>query len=105
MRRTASEILTDLELRVASLELEQRIAELEEDLLDSDDLLAEDLLAEELMAIKHLSPSHARAISKGQKKSWRGTQTSRIKSMNKSRKKHDSGRTKRRTQRKKYKKH
>ena len=100
MRRTASEILTDLELRVASLELEQRIAELEEDLLASDDLTAE-----ELVAIKHLKPSHARAISKGQKKSWRGTQTSRIKSMNKSRKKPDSGRTKRRTQRKKYKKH
>jgi len=99
MRRTASEILSDLELRVATLELEQRLAELE------DVLASEDLTAEELMAIKHLKPSHARAISKGQRKSWRGTQTDRIKSMNKSRKKQDSSRTKRRTQRKKYKKH
>jgi len=104
MRKTAGEILADLEIRVATLELEHRIAELE-NLLSEDIDEGEDITAEEILAIKHLKPSHARAISKGVRKSWKGNQTSRVRSMNKSRSKPNPNRAKDRRQRKKYKKH
>lgn len=96
MEKSASEMLYELELRVASLELEARIAELEA-------LMEED--SGERLAVKHLSPAHARAISKGQKKSWRGNQSTRIKSMNKSRNKSNPDRSKNRRKRKLYKRH
>lgn len=101
MRRTASEVIRELELRVARLE---SLAE-EADWDEENSILAEDLTAEEILAIKRLKPSHVRAIQKGTKKSWKGNQTSRVRSMNKSRNKSNPDRAKNRRRRKLYKKH
>jgi len=96
--KSAGDYLAELEIRIASLELDAEIEALDEEIL-------EERLSEDRMAIKRLSPAHARAISKGQKKSWKGNKSTRVRSMTKSRNKPNPNRKKNRLQRKKYKKH